>query len=342
MAQRIVLTGASGFIAKHIALHLLRAGYRVHGTVRSMERGEQVREALRPHLDEPALADSHLSFAELDLTRDDGWAEAFEGADALVHTASPFPMAQPDNEDEVIRPAVDGTLRALKAAKAAGITRVVLTSSNVAVYENDAPADGKAFTEADWTDVDNAKISPYSKSKTLAERAAWDFVAAEAPDMKLTSINPGLVLGPALDGNYGTSLRIVERIVSGRDPFVPNFGVPAVDVRDVADMHVAALSTPEAAGKRFLAVNGWLSMPDMARILKKAHPDRKIATRRAPSFLLRIVALFDAETRTIVPNLDEHKTVSNARARQVFGMEFRPLEEAVRASAESVIAHKGI
>lgn len=342
MSQHIVLTGASGFIAKHIVLELLRRGYRVRGTVRSMERGEQVRAAVRPHLDDPAVADSHLTFVELDLTRDEGWAEALEGADALLHTASPFPMAQPDNEDEVIRPAVDGTLRALRAARAAGVDRVVLTSSMAAIMEKDAPHNGAAYTPEDWSDVNSSRISAYSKSKTLAEQAAWRFVSEEAPEMKLTAINPGLVLGPALDERYGTSLQLVERVLRSKDPMLPNFGLPAVDVRDVAKMHVSALSTPEAEGERLIAVSDFLWFPQMAQIVAKAYPDRKITTRRAPNLLIRVLALFDREVRTVVPALDVHRNIDNSRTGKVLDMTFRPLEEAVRASAESIIAHKGI
>lgn len=338
MTQRVVLTGASGFIAKHIVLQLLNAGFAVHGTVRSMKRADEVRDAVRPHLDDAQALD-RLTFAELDLTSDDGWGEALEGADVLMHTASPFPLAQPKDENEVIRPAVDGTLRALKAAKAAGVKRVVLTSSMVSVMEKDAPDNGKEYTASDWSDVNSARINPYGKSKTLAERAAWDFVGNEAPDMQLTAINPGLVLGPALDAHYGTSLGVVERVLAAKDPMLPNFGLPAVDVRDVAHMHVKALSVPDSIGKRLIAVSDFIWFPQIADMLAKAYPDRKIVTRRAPNFVIRLMALFDAEIRTIAPNLDVHKQIDNGETKSVLAMEFRTVEAAVRASAESIITH---
>lgn len=342
MSQLIVLTGASGFIAKHIALALLRQGYQVRGTVRSAKRADEVRAAVRPHLDDPAVADSHLSFAELDLTQDQGWAEALEGADALLHTASPFPLVQPENEDEVIGPAVDGTLRALRAAKAAGVDRVVLTSSVVAVAEKSRPASGDVFTEDDWSDVDDPQINPYGKSKTLAEKAAWDFVKDEAPEMALTVINPGFVIGPALDANYGTSLQVIERIVRSKDPMLPNFGFTCVDVRDIADMHVKALSVPESAGKRFIGAAGFMWFPDMARAIDAGLPERKITTRRAPNFVIRMLGLFDKEIKTIVPLLDVRKKVSGERARRELGIEFRPVDQAAVDAAKSVIAHKGL
>lgn len=341
MTQRVVLTGASGFIAKHIVLQLLNAGFAVHGTVRSMKRADEVRDAVRAHLGDAQALD-RLSFAELDLTQDEGWAEALEGADVLMHTASPFPLVQPEDENEVIRPAVDGTLRALKAAKAAGVTRVVLTSSTVSVMEKDKPDNGTVFTEADWSDVNSSRINPYGKSKTLAERAAWDFVTNQAPDIELTTINPGFVIGPALDANYGTSLQVVERVVRSKDPMLPNFGFPCVDVRDVAEMHVKALTTPDSVGKRFIGVAGFMWFPEMARAISAAMPDRKITTRRAPNGVIRFMALFDKEIKTIVPNLDVRKNVSGDRAREVLGISFRPLDKAAVDAAKSVIEFQGL
>lgn len=341
MSQRVVLTGASGFIAKHIALKLLQEGYHVHATIRSMKRADEVRDAVRPHLDDASVIDNHLTFGELDLTKDEGWSEALEGADVLMHTASPFPLVQPKDEDEVIRPAVDGTLRALKAAKAAGVKRVVLTSSMASIMEKDTPDNGTAYTPADWSDVNSVRINAYSKSKTLAEKAAWDFVEQEAPDMQLTAINPGLVLGPALDAHYGTSLSLVERVLNSKDPMLPNFGLPGVDVRDVADMHVNAISNADTVGKRLIASAGFLWFPQMAGIVAKAYPDRKIVTRRAPNIVIRLLGLFDKEIKTVVPNLDVHRNIDNSETKSVLSMVFRPVEEAVGAAAQSIIELKG-
>jgi len=328
----VVLTGISGFIAKRIAADLLEAGYRVRGTVRSLKRADEVRAAVLPALSDTSALDTRLTFAEADLTSDDGWMEAMDGAEALLHTASPFPLAQPKNEDEVIRPAVDGTLRALRAAQASGVRRVVLTSSIAAIMYSDRPSEGDVYTEKDWTDTAHPTATAYVKSKTLAERAAWDFVA-EHPEMALTTINPGLVAGRPMDAQYGTSLRVVERFFSGKDPVVPNFGLPVVDVEDVSAMHVAALERPHSAGSRYIAAEDFVMAPQMARWLAEAYPDRRIATRVAPKWLLRALSLFDAEVRTVLPTIDEVKAVSSAKAQDELGIAFTPSKDAILKSA---------
>lgn len=244
--ELVLLTGVSGFIAKHVALKLLNAGYTVRGTLRRMDRSDEVRAALAPYLTEHA---GELTFVQADLESDAGWADALQGITALVHTASPFPCAQPKDAATVIRPAVEGTERVLKAAAVAGVTRVVLTSSTVAVL-NEAKPD-TLQDEADWCDIHLPTTTPYAKSKTLAERAAWEI--AKARGLRLSTINPGLVFGPPLDEHYGTSLALVERILKGRDPMLPPTGLPVVDVRDVAEMHLRALQRPETEGRRYIA-----------------------------------------------------------------------------------------
>ena len=252
-SKTVLVTGASGFIAKHIVLELLNADYRVVGSLRTEPRRDEVRDAVRPHLASAADLDQRLRFVTLDLGKDDGWLDAMSGVDVLMHTASPLPMAQPRDENELVRPAVDGTLRALRAAHAAGIRRVVLTSSSAAVTNVAGNVDTKKFDESDWSDPSGPGITPYTKSKTLAERAAWDFVESQAPGMELTTINPCLVLGTPLDDHYGTSLRIVERLLRGRDPMLPKVGIGVVDVVDVARMHVRAITAPGTAGQRIIA-----------------------------------------------------------------------------------------
>jgi dihydroflavonol-4-reductase len=330
----IVLTGASGFIAKHILKDLLGAGHHVRATIRTASRADEVRAAVLPHV--PADAAARLSFVTLDLDRDEGWGAALQGATALVHTASPFPIAQPKNPDDLIKPAVNGTLRAMTAARDAGVDRVVLTSSMVAVINE---AKGFPQDESDWCDPDLPTTTPYAKSKTLAERAAWDFVAKN-PSLRLTTINPSLVLGPLLDGTHGSSVGLVKRLLAGKDPMVPNFAFPIVDVRDVALMHVRALERPQTAGRRYLAADEPISMPDMGRILKVVYPNRRIATRAAPSLIMRGLAVFDPEVRSILPKLGKVERVSNARARTEMGMTFIPAAEALKASAASLIERK--
>ena len=267
-----LVTGATGYIAKHVVLELLKSGYRVRGSLRSMHRADEVRNAVRPHLDPAFDLDAALSFVELDLNRDAGWTTALEGIDVLLHTASPFPIQLPDDENELIRPAVDGTLRALNAAQTTGVKRVILTSSTAAVTYRDAPADGVEFNEVDWTDVDHLTCLSYAKSKTLAERAAWSFVDTETAGFELTTINPGFVLGPPLDKTIGTSMQVITRLLSARDPALPNLGFATVDVRDVAKMHVRAIDRSATHGLRILAVSGFIWFQDLARAIKTAFP----------------------------------------------------------------------
>ena len=333
MPDTILLTGISGFIAKHIALKLLNAGYAVRGTVRKMDRRTEVFDALRPHL--TAGAEQRLHLVPVDLTRDDGWVDAMDGISALCHVASPFPIAQPENPEDLIRPAVDGTLRALRAAQTAGVDRVILTSSTVAIINT-----GKTSLqdESDWCDPNAPGTTAYALSKLRAERAAWAFVQ-DHPSMRLTTINPGLVLGPPLDKHSGSSISLVTRMLRARDPAVPRLGFPVVDVRDVAEMHLRALQRPDTAGKRYLSVAGSVWMGDMARALAAAYPQRKIATRDAPYLLLRLLALFDKDIRSILPNIGQIHPVSNARAVADMGMTFIPPEQALLDAAEWLVTH---
>ena len=335
--QLALITGVSGFIAKHIALRFLQAGWSVRGTLRSMDRAEEVRKALTPHLTDKALA--RLSFAVADLTADAGWAEAATGCHVLIHTASPFPMAQPKDPNDLVRPAVEGTLRALRAAFAAGIRRAVVTSSTVAVLDENQLG---IQDEANWCDVKAPGTSAYALSKTLAERAAWEFVGGEGKGMQLTCINPGLVMGPPLDAQFGTSLNLVRRVLRGRDPMLPMIGFVCVDVRDVAEMHLRAVERPEASGKRYLAAAGSMTMPDMGRVLKAAYPQRRIPTRVAPMFVLRLLALFDPAVRGILPSIGRLQEVSNARAVRDMGMKFIQPADALKASADWLVSHKAV
>ncbi|MCX7889657.1 MAG: NAD-dependent epimerase/dehydratase family protein [Rhodobacteraceae bacterium] len=337
MSQTVLLTGASGFIAKHIVLRLLERGHRVRGSLRSAARAGEVRAAVAPHLTDPAALD-RLSFVVLDLDGDEGWAEAAAGADAVIHTASPFPIRQPADADVLIRPAVQGTLRALRAARAAGIGRVILTSSTAAMVNAPLPAGRTMLTEADWSPADDPAGTPYVRSKTLAERAAWDLAAREAPGMALTVINPAFVLGPPLDDRFGSSVGVVARMLGGRDPAVPRLGFAVVDVRDVAEMHLRALERPETAGLRFLAAAGSMWFRDMALVLKAAFPDRRIATREAPDWLIRLLARFDGEIRAILPALGRIERFDATRAEAGMGMAFVPPAEALLAAARHLVA----
>ena len=336
MTKTVFVTGGTGFIAGHILRELLDAGYTVRASLRDSARGPELRAALARYLRDAGAAD-RLDLVALDLEADTGWDEAMAGAHALVHTASPFPLSVPEDPDALIRPALEGTRRVLGAAQAAGVTRVVLTSSVAAVSRLDGP---EIQDETQWADPDPAKVSPYTRSKILAERAAWDFVRDKAPEMALTAINPGLVFGPPLGGRFGSSIALVRRLMSGRDPMLPAYGLPVVDVRDVAAMHLRALERPESAGRRYIGSAGSLWFAEMGRILKARYPDRRIATRNAPNWLMRIVALFDPDVRSILPQLGHIERVSNLRARQELGITFTEPQTALIATADW-LAEKG-
>lgn len=328
---KVLVTGASGFIAKHIVKDLLEAGHFVRASVRSDKRQAEL-EALFPN-------ETNLEFVRLDLTADEGWTEALTGVDVLMHTASPFPGEQPDDPQELIRPAVDGTMRALKAAQAAGVERVILTSSVAAIHKDSSASPSANLDESNWTDPNASNVTPYEASKTLAEKAAWDFVA-EHPEMKLTTVNPGGVLGPALDTNYGTSLELLERVLDGTDPMVPNVTFGFVDVRDVAKIHVAAMERSESIGERYIAVAGMMAMPKAAKLLADEFPDRKIATRVAPNWLIKLMARFMPLLRTVADSLGRTSTVDGSKAAKQFGFDYIPADQATLDAARFIVAHR--
>ena len=336
-AQIVLLTGASGFIAKHIAVQLLNAGYHVVGSVRSLSRGDEVRAAVTPQLDTAVALGQRLRFVALDLGQDAGWTEAMTGVDILMHTASPFPLIQPKDEDDLIRPAVEGALRALRAAQAAGVKRVVLTSSTVAVAESPLPAGQTQHDEDNWTDLNHPGLSAYAKSKTLAERAAWEFARDEAPELALTVINPSLVLGPPLDAHFGTSISVIQRLLRARDPMLPRFGFSCVDVRDVAQAHLRALTRPDSIGKRIIVAESFVWFTELAELLKARIPERRIVTRQAPDFVVRFLAIFDGAIRSILPSLGVRLDISNVRARDLLGIAFIPVADSATASATYLI-----
>ena len=335
---KVLLTGASGYIGKHIALQLLYQGYDVRASVRNLSKSSEVSSAVIPHLLDKSNLESRLTFVELDLEKDSGWETALKGIDVLMHTASPFPIASPKDENDLIRPAVEGTLRALKAAKNAGVKRVILTSSNAAVYGIDLPADKAAYDETMWTDVKHpiGRVA-YTKSKTLAEQAAWDFIKTQAPEISLTTINPVLVLGAPLDNNFGSSISVVERIMKGKDPMLPDLRFGIVDVRDVAQMHVKAIKTDASKGERILASSETYSFVDIAKLIKSTYPKSKAKTAQAPTFLIKFLSNFDGEIKSILPLLGKAMITSNEKARRLLGINFIPVEVTIRESADYLV-----
>jgi len=334
----VLLTGASGYIGKHITLQLLNQGYKVRASVRSLSKSAEVKNAVKPHLLDSSDLDSRLTFVELDLDKDSGWDAALTGIDVLMHTASPFPIASPKDENDLIRPAVDGTLRALKAAKSAGVNRVILTSSNAAVYGCDLPAGKSEYDETMWTDVNHpiGRVA-YTKSKTLAEKAAWDFVSSQAPQIELTTINPVLVLGAPLDNNFGSSISVVERIMKGKDPMLPDLRFSIVDVRDVAQMHVQAIKNDATKGERILAASETYSFVGIAKYIKSIYPKSKIKTGKAPSALIKFLSLFDGEIKAVLPLLGKPMITSNKKAQKLLGIKFIPVEVTLKESAAYLV-----
>lgn len=335
MAEKVLVTGASGFIAQHVILQLLDKGYDVRGTLRSLKRADEVRAILAKH--SPRAAS--VEFVVADLNADAGWAEAASGCAYVQHIASPFPTTHPKDENELIRPARDGALRALKAAKAAGVKRVVLTSSLAAVAYGHGDNRPPIADETHWSDPNGPDNTPYTKSKTLAERAAWDYVNAEGKGLELAVINPAAVCGPALSADVSTSLEIAIRLMDGKTPGIPRLGFSLVDVRDVAQCHVAAMTLPGAAGERFLATEGFLWMSECADILRDAFPawDSKIPKRKVPDWALKLMAVFQPVYRQTVTELGRTRRASNAKATAILGVKFRSAKDALVASAQSLI-----
>jgi len=335
---KVLLTGASGYIGKHITLQLLNQGYEVRASVRKLSKSSEVRDAVLPHLIDSSNVDTKLTFIELDLEKDAGWADALKGIDVLMHTASPFPLISPKDENDLIRPAVDGTLRALRAAKESGVKRVILTSSVAAIYGRDLPAGASAYDETMWTDVEHpvGRVA-YTKSKTLAEHAAWNFIENEAPEIALTTINPVLVLGAPLDKNFGSSISLVERILLGKDPMLPDLKFSIVDVRDVAKMHVDSIKNDASKGERILATAGTKSFVDIAKLLKATYPKSKVKSAKAPTFLVYLLSFFDSTIKGILPQLGKPMNVSGAKATRVLGINFIPADVTLRESADYLI-----
>jgi nucleoside-diphosphate-sugar epimerase len=334
--ELVLVTGGSGFIGAHCILQLLDAGYRVRTTVRSLRREPEVRAMLKVGGKEPGDA---LSFAPADLMSDAGWSDAVAGCDYVLHVASPFPPDLPKHDDELIIPAREGTLRVLRAARDAGVKRVVLTSSFAAIGYGPSPA-GRAFDEKDWTDP-NENVGAYVKSKTLAERAAWDFIAREGGSLELSVVNPVGVLGPVLGPDYATSIQIVQRLMQGELPGCPRLSFGVVDVRDVADLHLKAMTNPAAKGERFLAVAGDpMSMLEIAKVLKARMGDvaRRVPTKELPDWVVRLIALFNPLVAQIVPILGKISNASNEKARSILGWEPRSNADAAVATAESLVS----
>ncbi len=342
--ERVLVTGGSGFVGVHCILALLNAGYRVRTTIRSLDRDHDVRAMLaRGGAALTAKPGEALEFRVADLLSDAGWADAAADCTYVLHVASPFPSRSPKDENELIRPARDGARRVLKAARDAGVKRVVLTSSFAAIgYGSEVLT--RPYTEEDWTDP-SQDVGAYVKSKTLAERAAWEYIEREGakrqgPALELAVVNPVGVLGPALGRDTSTSIDLVLRLMKGIVPGLPKVSFGIVDVRDVADLHLRAMTNPVANGERFLAVSdGVLTVPQVAQILRERMGDsaRKVPKMILPDWAVRLGAMIDPNLQEIAQRLGNHRDVSNAKAKEMLGWAPRSNEELIVATAKSLI-----
>ena len=335
-SQPILVTGASGFVAIHSIIQLLEQGYNVRGTLRTKAREQELRETLRKYVD----ANDRLEFIGADLSQDDGWDQAVQGCEYVLHIASPFPLLNPEHEDELIKPAVEGTLRVLRAAHSVGVKRVVLVSSNAAISAGHN-GENRTFTEDDWSDLDQP-IGAYSKSKTLAERAAWDFIhgTENTRRMELVTINPPFINGPIPNKDFPTSAELMRTFMRGEVPGVAKLKVGIVDVRDVASALILAMTTPEAANQRIAVPAASLWIKEVADILHKEYAGRrykKIPRLVLPVFLVRFLALFDKRIALVVPTLNWDFELSNEKAKRILKWSPRSKEEAVLSMAESLI-----
>jgi dihydroflavonol-4-reductase len=332
-AEKVLVTGGTGYLASWCIRMLLERGYTVHATVRDPS-GE-------PGLRSATGATERLRVFPADLLSDDGWPEAADTCDYVLHVASPFPSAQPKDPDELIVPARDGTLRVLRSAYQAGVGRVVVTSSSAAVRNPGVPGPGRPLTEEDWASPDNRKLTPYARSKLIAERAAWDYARATDNTQRLSVVNPGAIIGPLLGAHRSYSLQTIERLLAGAMPAIPRLGFAFSDVRDVADLHIRAMTAPEAAGQRFLGTGSFLWLAEVADILRAelGAQAAKVPVRHAPNILVRLMARLDPSVRSVVAELGQRSDYSTEKAQTLLGWAPRPARESVLDCARSMLVH---
>lgn len=331
MTGTILVSGASGYIAGYLIRQLVAEGWTVHGTLRSLSRQAEVRRLL-------AVDEQRLRLFAADLTADAGWAEALAGCTHVAHVASPVPAGVPRHADELIVPARDGVLRALRHARAAGVQRFVMTSS-VAALSYGRGRGEHHFTEADWTDLSSPGLTPYVQSKTIAERAARDWMAREGGDMVFCAICPSVVLGPVWGADYSASISVVQRLLDGSLRACPDFGFGVVDVRDVADLHVRALTAPGMAGERFIASGRFLKLREVADLLRaELGPQAaKVTTRNVADWMVQLAAVFNPVARAVVRELGSVRRLDSSHARAVLGWQTRPVEQSILDAARSLI-----
>ncbi|MFP8967434.1 SDR family oxidoreductase [Pokkaliibacter sp. CJK22405] len=338
-AAPVLVTGGNGFIASHLLVALLKSGLTVHTTVRNAARAQSLLGALH----DEGIDTTDLRIFEAELLSDAGWDDAVAGCEQVYHTASPLPVSSPADADELIRPAREGTLRVLEACQRARVKRVVLTSSFAAIGYGNPEFEG-CLDESHWTNPGSSDVLPYIASKTLAEKAAWEFIRSAPYAPEMATVNPVVVLGPSIGSHFSASQEVIRMMIRGAIPGCPDISMGLVDVRDVVDLHLKAMKTPEASGQRYLAVaEDQVSIARMARILRQGLGKRacKVPRLPLPSLLIRAAALVVPKLRDITPHLGQHKSVASIKARQMLGWEPRPVEETVLATAMSLLRSEG-
>ena len=335
MADLILVTGASGFVGKWCVVRLLEKGYRVRGTIRSDAKAAQVRDTVGKLVG--ADAASRLELVKSDILSDAGWTEAMAGVNAVLHVATAIRGDEPKDQSLVIRPAIEGTSRVLKFTHAAGIRRVVLTSSIATVgYGHGQTSGTRTYDETYFTNLEAMRWNwAYCIGKTKAERAAWEY--AKANDMELTTIHPGAIIGPALDDDASISVGMVSGLLDNSTPALPSNGFSIIDVRDVADMHVAALEHPEAIGQRYLATAEYMPFPQVAKVLQELYPEKQIVQRTVPDWIIRIVAAFGGPARQIINDIGNVKIFDGRKGEALMGHPYITARQSIRDTAESVI-----
>ncbi len=339
--QKVLVTGGTGFVAIHSILQLLNRGYQVRTTIRSLNSRDKIFEMLK----NGGITDfSQLEFIETDLTSDKNWNEAMIGCQYVLHIASPIFLRLPKNEDEMIRPAVDGTLRVLKAARDSGVKRVVMTSNFGAVGYSHKDKNS-LITEESWTDPNEKGLSTYNKSKVLAEKAAWDFIEKEGGPLELSVINPMGIFGPSLNEDLSSGFELLKKLLDGSMKAIPDIRLGIVDVRDVAELHILAMEKPQAKGERFLALSGGtMSLMEIVKLLKEKMPyvTTKAPTKSLPTFIIRLSSIFNDQAKAILPLVGINRNASNKKAKTILGWVPRTNEEAVTASVISLIKWKNL
>lgn len=335
MRETVLVTGGNGFIARWSIVELLQRGYRVRTTVRSSTKDELVRTAVTRATDR---ADG-LEIAHADLTRPEGWADAVDGCDYVLHIASPLTPDSPRDPDALLTPAREGTLNVLRAATAAGVRRVVMTSAANASSPSSYTEDG-VTDETLWTNPDQPGLTAYRRSKTVAERTAWDFMTTYDGPTELTTVLPGAVFGPVLGADDSGSVQVIGRLLSGAMPGTPRIGLEVVDVRDLVDLHLRAMTSPRAAGERFLGTGEFMWMSDIAAVLRErlGPGAAKVPTRVLPNIVVRALALLNSDLRAIAPGLGRRNRHSTAKAEQILGWSPRSGAETVTDCARDLLA----